>query len=205
MNRCLTSVVLFFVLLLSQIGVGWTKEVQPGEPVEGLQLSITPEQTTWNLDEPKEFTAILKNVGDQPLVVDVFGEGNSYYELVRSPSSRVWKTDWEDHWTLFFENAQTGGPLLGPGFNEHGLREFSRDQFVLLKPGEMYERTLRFDIPHYKPGAGKFEMMVTHTGISVPGKKFARENFPSERIFEGNVISNNVTVEIVEPKASLGR
>ena len=59
-------------------------ELKAGEPVDGLLITFSASKPTWELGTVVELDASLKNIGEDPIVLDVFGDLNVIYRGSRT-------------------------------------------------------------------------------------------------------------------------
>jgi hypothetical protein len=75
---------------------------------DGLSLAVRLAKTQWNADEPLEFTIVLKNVSDKPLLLWNAGDCRSYHIVVQLRSD-----DRGSGWTPEWPTPQTTAPAAG--------------------------------------------------------------------------------------------
>lgn len=160
---------------------------KPGEPVNSLQLTVTTSfdsPPSWVIGEPYQFQAQLKNVGDQPLLLDLFGDLNERFTVEPERSVAF------EHWLLTFEkDIKTGRPMLGPPVLFRGLRKVSEEQFVSLKPGESFIKALTYTLQSFS--RGRFSVTVTY-------RSWGHQNTHGEKTWNGAVISNPIVLTVVD-------
>ena len=186
MPRGLRHTFLFGVVILwMSVPIAWAEKPKPGESVNNLQLTVTSDSSRWDLGSSKEFQAVLKNVGDTPVIIDTFGDLNERFSVAPQMSIAF------ETFSLGFHQAKTGKPVLGPALIYKGQREFSSEQCLSLAPGVTYEKPLHFTLENFPPG--QYELIISYH----PGSWCERPLSP-EQVWGRFVISNPVAMEVVK-------
>ena len=179
-------------LLIAPISLGLAEEPRSGEPVNGLQLSIATNQSTWVLGEPITIEATLRNVGDHA-IVDAFGDLQETF----APTHAI---SWASHtWGLNFEEPGTGKPVLGPTTTHRGVRKVSQGQFVYLEPNQTFVKHLTYTLTSFPAGryttyVAYHPSVITHPMLEEEVRKFGFTPW------QGSVRSNSITIEVVEAR-----
>jgi len=161
------------------------EEPKPGEPLHGLQLTLTATQPTWKLGTVMELEAMLKNVSDKPFVIDVFGELNTVYTpWVRGAYALT-------PWLLSWQEAETGRDVLGPRTINGGERTLHADQYELLQPGAVYVKHLWYKLDNFPTGS--YAVTLRYGPVPHPALE------PSQPLWTGRMIySSPLEIEVIE-------
>lgn len=186
-RRCLRAAVLTALLLAAGTSA-WAAE--PGEPVDGLTVTLVPAGAVWRAGEAMAFEATLRNVGERVFLVDLFGDLDELYRGKRRDHvvTSCWALAWQ------------GGPVA-PSGPRRGRYTLAREQFARLAPGESRTARLSRTLPADTP-PGTYRLRLAY----VPRAATASFSFPDrwqeqhelrEPMWLGMAFSNEVTVEVV--------
>ncbi len=184
---------LLALMLLTMQGSWVAAKIPPpplgGEPTRGLQVSAQPAQTTWVLGKPITLEATLTNVGETPVLVDLFGDLHELYEGKRRDSyvTSCWALVWE--------------PMAAPAVARRPRYTLEPAQFQRLAPGESSTKTLSLTLAGVSPGT--YEVRVAYVprmsspSFSLPDHWETQHGF-HDPMWRGMAFSNPVQIIIVE-------
>ena len=183
----LLAVVLSTASLSPVSAEGMKSDSNPGEPVNGLQVMVIDARTTWAVGAVMDFDATLKNVGDHPFLVDVFGDLDEVYQGKHTSEyvTSCWALSWEQALGV---GVMKGRILLDP------------TQFVYLQPGESYTKRLSLRLSAFP--LGKYRVRIAYVPRSASPsfgfpKGWREERLPPVPIWIGMAFSNGLAVEVV--------
>lgn len=181
--------------LLAAAGAS-ARAAEPGEPVDGLTVTLAPAEARWPAGTAMAFEATLRNVGDRVFLVDLFGDLDELYQGKRRDHvvTSCWALAWQ-------------GGLFVPSGPRRGRYTLAREQFVRLAPGESHVQRLSRTLPPDTP-PGTYRLRLAY----VPRAATASFSFPDrwqeqhklrEPMWLGMAFSNEVTMAVVaaEPAA----
>ena len=198
LSRGRLSVIAVIVALCSpwvvsaQDGTGKLKSV---EPVNGLQLTVTAESSTWTVGTTMMFDATLKNVGDRSFLIDLFGDLDERYEGKRS--STIVLSCWALSW----------GKALGPSGPQRGRMRLEPSQFARLAPGESYTKRLSLRLCEFPPGSYHIRLAyaprTAAPSFSIPDGWLKQHQLFSDPMWIGMVFSNALAMDVVSESHAL--
>lgn len=184
-NGTCAALVLIFVAHYAT--AGWAAEPKPGEPVDGLQITLTSAKPVWELGTVMEFEATLKNVSDKLLMTGMFGELNTVYTWVDGAYA-------EGPWLLSWQQAETDRDVLGPRTINGGERTWHEGgPNELLQPGAVYVKRLSYKLDNFP--AGRYSITLSYAPMPQPATR------PVPPLWMGRkVYSNPLNIEVTEAR-----
>ena len=183
---------LFCIVVVSLSNAVRAEEPQPGEPVEGLQLSLKIQDRVIEVGEKIPFALEFQNVSDTGFSIcpvrlgDTFGISSLWFFVQKPGSLKVY----------------TPSELIVDGFGSPCAGDY-----LVLEPGESLSRDLEMDpstlvekdttTGNWNVGSPLLSMAAGSYEVSVR-LELGKDPVGPDDAWEGTVVSNHVTVEVVE-------
>lgn len=155
-----------------------------------LRVQLVARKAQWAMGAAVEVDAVVTNLDEAPLRIDVFGGLNEVYQGKRKNSYIVscWNLAWD--------------PQARPASAQRGKAPLHVDQLVRLGPGESYTLPLSWEVKDVPPGRYRVRLAYTPR-VASPSFNFPehwlRQQGVKEPIWMGMIFSEPVEIEVVGP------
>ncbi len=187
MNR---RIVAALCLMVSAATVATAGELLNDVGGTKLRVQLVAPKTQWVAGAAIEVEAVVTNLDEAPLRVDIFGGLNEVYQGKRKNSYIVscWNLAWD--------------PQARPASAQQGKAPLQLDQLVRLEPGESFTKRLSWKLKDVAPG--RYQVQLAYTPrVASPSFNFPehwlRQQGVKEPIWMGMIFSEPLEIEVIEP------